>query len=126
MAPGEAVEMNGYRLEYMTARAIPAQHYGGAVARIALFENGEPRATLVPEKRMYWLEQQPSSIPAVWSTLGEDVYVILTAIEANGAATLKIRRNPLVNWVWIGGWTFVLGTALVMWPHPASRRADGP
>jgi cytochrome c-type biogenesis protein CcmF len=126
MAPGEAVEMNGYRLEYLTARAIPAQHYGGAVARIALFEDGEPRATLVPEKRMYWLEQQPSSIPAVWSTLGEDVYVILTAIEANGAATLKIRRNPLVNWVWIGGWTFVLGTALVMWPHPAPRRADTP
>jgi len=125
MAPGDAVEMNGYRLEYKTARAIPAQHYGGAVAKIALYENGEPRAMLAPEKRMYWLEQQPASIPAVWSTLGEDVYVILTAIESDGAATLKIRRNPLVNWVWIGGFTFVLGTALVMWPHPPPRRPAG-
>jgi cytochrome c-type biogenesis protein CcmF len=123
MAPGEAVELNGYRLEYRTAHAIPAQHYGGAVARIALYEDGKPLAMLAPEKRMYWLEQQPSSIPAVWSTLGEDLYVILTAIEADGAATLKIRRNPLVNWVWIGGFTFVLGTALVMWPHPERRSA---
>jgi cytochrome c-type biogenesis protein CcmF len=123
MAPGEAIEMNGYRLEYKTARAIPAQHYGGAVAKIALYEDGKPRAMLAPEKRMYWLEQQPASIPAVWSTLGEDLYVILTAIEADGAATLKIRRNPLVNWVWIGGFTFVLGTALVMWPHPEGRSA---
>ena len=121
MAPGEAVELNGYRLEYRTARALPAQHYGGAVARIALYEDGKPLAMLAPEKRMYWLEQQPSSIPAVWSTLGEDLYVILTAIEADGAATLKIRRNPLVNWVWIGGFTFVIGTVLVMWPHPERR-----
>ena len=125
MAPGEAIEMNGYRLEYKTAHAIPAQHYGGAVARIALYEDGRPIAMLAPEKRMYWLEQQPSSIPAVWSTLGEDLYVILTAIEADGAATLKIRRNPLVNWVWIGGFTFVFGTALVMWPHPERGRASG-
>ena len=92
------------------------------MARIALFEHGRPLATLVPEKRMYWLEQQPASIPAVWSTLNEDLYVILTAIEANGAATLKIRRNPLVSWVWLGGFTFVLGTALVMWPHPERGR----
>jgi cytochrome c-type biogenesis protein CcmF len=123
LSPGDAVEMNGYRLEYKTARAIPAQHFGGAVARIALYEHDRPVATLVPEKRMYWLEQQPASIPAVWSTLNEDLYVILTAIEADGAATLKIRRNPLVSWVWLGGFTFVLGTALVMWPHAERGRS---
>jgi cytochrome c-type biogenesis protein CcmF len=123
LSPGDAVEMNGYRFEYKTAHAIPAQHYGGAVARIALYEHDRPLATLVPEKRMYWLEQQPASIPAVWSAWDEDVYVILTAIEADGAATLKLRTNPLVNWVWLGGWTFVLGTALVMWPQPERGRA---
>ncbi len=124
LRPGDVVEMNGYRLEYKTARAIPAQHYGGAVARLALYEGERPLATLTPEKRMYWLEQQPASIPAVWSTLGEDLYVILTAIEADGAATLKLRRNPLVNWIWIGGFTFVFGTALVMWPHPERRSGE--
>jgi cytochrome c-type biogenesis protein CcmF len=123
LSPGDAVVMNGYRLEYRTAQAIPAQHYGGAVARIALYEHDRPVATMLPEKRMYWLEQQPASIPAVWSSLNEDLYVILTAIEADGAATLKIRRNPLVSWVWLGGFTFVLGTVLVMWPHPERGRA---
>ena len=37
--------------------------------------------------------------------------MILTAIEADGSATLKVYRNPLVNWIWIGGFIFVLGTA---------------
>jgi len=118
LAPGDAVELNGYRLEYKTARAIPAQHYGGAQARLALWDEGVPVGTMVPERRMYFLEQQPASIPSVYSTLDEDLYVVLTAVEPDGSATVKIYRNPLVNWIWLGGWTFLLGTVLVMWPHP--------
>ena len=119
---GEAIEMEPYRLEYRSAPAIEEQHYGGAEARIALFQNDEPVATMRPERRMYWLEDQPVSIPSVYSTWREDLYVVLTAIEADGSATLKLYRNPLINWIWLGGWTFVLGTILVMWPHPAQRR----
>jgi cytochrome c-type biogenesis protein CcmF len=129
--PGAEIAMNGYALRYLTAEALPAQHYGGAVARLALYRDGgpdghQPLAVMVPEKRMYWLEQQPASIPSVYSTLREDLYVILTAIESDGSATFKIYLNPLVNWIWIGGAVFVFGTLLVMWPHPArtpARRA---
>ena len=120
---GEAIEMAPYRLEYRTAPAIEEQHYGGAEARIALFEHDRPVATMRPERRMYWLEDQPVSIPSVYSTWREDLYVVLTAIESDGSATLKLYRNPLINWIWLGGWTFVFGTILVMWPHPAPRRA---
>jgi len=116
--PGDSVEMREYRLEYLTANAIPAQHFGGAKARIALYEGGAGIKTLTPEKRTYWLEQQPTSIPAIHSTLREDLYLVLTAIEPDGSATLKIYRNPLVNWLWIGGAVFVLGSLLIMWPHP--------
>jgi len=121
VSPGEAVTMNGYRLEYLTAQPLPKQHYGGAVARLALYQHDEPLAVMVPERRMYWLEQQPASIPSVYSTLREDVYVILTALEPDGSATLKIHRNPLVNFLWIGGYTFLFGAVLVLWPHPERR-----
>ena len=121
VVPGGRVGIADYELEYLTAHPLPNPHYGGAEARIRVSKRGEPLATLTPEKRMYWLEQQPSSIPAIYSTFGEDLYVILTAIEPNGSATLKVFVNPLVSWIWLGGATFVLGTALVMWPHP--RRA---
>ena len=114
-----------YRLEYLTATAIPMQHYGGAVARLALYRADEPLGVMTPEKRMYWLEQQPASIPSVYSTLREDLYITLTAIEADGSATFKIYCNPLVNWIWIGGYVFVLGSILVMWPHP-NRDAGSP
>ena len=75
---------------------------------------------------MYWLEQQPASIPSIHSTLREDLYVILTAVEPDGSATVKIYRNPLVNWIWIGGYTFVLGTLAILWPHPERPGETGP
>jgi len=122
--PGSEIHLHGYRLRYLTAEALPAQHYGGAQARIALYRDDQPLAVMLPEKRMYWLEQQPASIPSIHSTLQEDLYVILTALEADGSATLKVYRNPLVSWIWLGGAVFVLGTLAVMWPHP--NRGAGP
>jgi cytochrome c-type biogenesis protein CcmF len=124
VSPGDSLTIDDYRLHYLTAIPIPAQHYGGAQARVALYRDEEPIKMLVPEKRMYWLEQQPTSIPAIHSTLNEDLYLVLTAIEQDGSATLKVYRNPLVNWIWIGGLVLVLGSTLILWPHPARRGPD--
>ncbi|MCH8891787.1 MAG: hypothetical protein IH827_12035, partial [Myxococcales bacterium] len=120
---GDEFEIGGYRLQYLTATAIPMQHYGGAVARLALYRGEKPLGVMTPEKRMYWLEQQPASIPSIYSTLRDDLYITLTAIEADGSATFKVYRNPMVNWIWIGGCVFVLGSLAVMWPHPDRSRA---
>jgi len=117
---GESIEWGGYRLEYRTAEPIPAQHYGGATARLALYRDGDPLTMMEPERRVYWLEDQPNSIPSIYSTWREDIYVILNAIEADGSATLKIYQNPGVNWIWFGGVLFVVGCLVIMWPHPES------
>jgi len=116
--PGDSVEIRDFRLHYLTAEAIQAQHYGGARARVALYHDDEPVAVMTPEKRMYWLEQQPSSIPSIYSTWREDLYIILTALEPDGSATLKIYHNPLVNFGWAGGILFVVGCLIILWPHP--------
>jgi len=130
--PGDSTTINEFRLHYLTAEAIPAQHYGGAKARLALYRqsdqaghSGEPLAVMTPEKRLYWLEQQPNSIPSIWSSWREDLYVILTAVEPDGSGTFKIYHNPLVNWGWSGGVLFVIGCLVVLWPHP-QKDAAGP
>ncbi len=124
VSPGDSVEIRNFRLHYLTADAIPAQHYGGARARVALYQDDDPVAVMIPEKRMYWLEQQPSSIPSIYSTWREDLYVILTALEPDGSATLKIYHNPLVNFGWAGGCLFVFGCLIILWPHP-ERQTPG-
>ncbi len=116
--PGDSTSIQDFRIHYLTAEAIPAQHYGGAKARLALYRDDDPLAVMTPEKRFYWLEQQPNSIPAIYSSWREDLYVVLTAVEPDGSATVKIHHNPLVNWGWAGGGIFVLGCLIVLWPHP--------
>ena len=117
--PGRyASRSDGYELRYLTAEPITAQHYGGATARLALYRDEEPLAVMAPEKRMYWLEQQPSSIPSIYSTWVSDLYVILTAVEADGSASIKIYNNPLVNWIWAGAILFAFGGISILWPHP--------
>jgi cytochrome c-type biogenesis protein CcmF len=122
LRPGESWELGRYRLEYRQARPVRHAHYAGAVARVALYDQGEPVGILAPEKRMYFQQEQPTTIPAVSSTLREDVYVILAGLEADQSAALKVYVNPLVNWIWIGGLVFVLGNALVLWPLPERTR----
>ena len=124
--PGDWTELRDFRFHFLTADAIPAQHYGGAKARLALFRGEDPLAVMTPEKRFYWLEQQPNSIPSIYSSWREDLYVILTALEPDGSATLKIYHNPLVNWGWAGGGIFVVGCLIVMWPHPERATEAGP
>ena len=134
LRPGDSTTINDFRLHYLTAEAIPAQHYGGAKARVALYRGGDddhkgtPLAVMTPEKRQYWLEQQPNSIPAIYSSWREDLYVILTAVEPDGSGTFKIYHNPLVNWGWAGGMLFVFGCVVVLWPHPerATAGSDAP
>jgi cytochrome c-type biogenesis protein CcmF len=126
MEPGDFVEVQDYRLQYLTAEPITRQHYGGATARLALYKDGEPLAVMEPEKRIYWLEQQPSTIPSIYSTWSEDIYVILNAIEPDGSATVKIYQNPLVNWIWAGAILFAMGGVAILWPHPARPGSGRP
>ena len=31
-------------------------------------------------------------------------------------ATFKVYHNPLINWLWLGGLVFILGTLVAAWP----------
>ena len=58
------------------------------------------------------------TIPGLRSTLVDDFYVILVdwkAVSADGA-TFKVYHNPLVKWLWIGAWVFILGVVAATWP----------
>jgi cytochrome c-type biogenesis protein CcmF len=126
LQPGEQWQIGRYTLEYRQARPLRHPHYAGAVARVAVYEEGQPVGILTPEKRVYFQQEQPATMPAVSSTLREDLYVILAGLEPDQSAALKVYVNPLVNWIWIGGVVFLLGNALVLWPLPERQVREVP
>lgn len=79
--------------------------------------NGQPAGELIPTREFFVVQQQPMTIPSKRSTLADDLYVILAGWEGKGeTATFKAYINPLVNWLWIGGFIFVFGTLVAAWP----------
>ncbi len=118
LQPGETWQLNGYTVEYRQALPVSHPHYAGAVARVALHRDGKPVGILTPEKRMYFQQEQPATIPAIASSLSEDFYVIMVGLEPDQSVALKVYINPLVNWIWIGGFIFIVGNVLILWPIP--------
>jgi cytochrome c-type biogenesis protein CcmF len=112
---GERWNVGRYTLEYRQVQPTQHPHYAGAIARLALYENGQPVGILLPEKRMYFQQEQPATIPAVAASLREDFYVILAGLEPDQSIAVKVHVNPLVNWIWIGAIVFVVGNTLLLW-----------
>jgi cytochrome c-type biogenesis protein CcmF len=88
-------------------------------AILSVTHNGQPAGSLVPTREFFVVQQQPMTIPDKRSTLADDLYVILAGWEGTGqTATFKAYINPLVNWLWIGGFVFIFGTLIAAWPAP--------
>ncbi len=90
-----------------------------ARAAVSVYKDGEYVGEINPRRDFFYESQQPMTIPGVRSTLEDDFYVLLIDWQpiSTQSATFKIYHNPLVNWVWLGGFVFILGTMVAAWPE---------
>jgi cytochrome c-type biogenesis protein CcmF len=93
-------------------------------ATVTVYRDGQPAGLLHPRRDFYFATGEPMTIPGVRSTLEDDVYVLLVSWEpiASDGATFKVYVNPLINWVWAGGFIFIFGTLVAAWPDAAETR----
>lgn len=130
---GESLTLRNYTVTYQSLAQFD-YHDGRNVARAVLTveRNGQLLGELYPRRDYYYDSQQAMTIPGVRSTIEDDIYVLLVDWEpvTIQSATFRIYHNPLINWFWIGGFVFVLGTLAAAWPdrepEPARARAAAP
>ena len=119
LAQGEQLTLDRYVMTYDSLSQFDTQD-GRNVARavVTVYEDGEFVGKLYPRRDFYYASQQPMTIPGVRSTLEDDFYVLLVGWEpiAQAGATFKVYHNPLVNFVWLGGIVFIIGTLVAAWP----------
>ena len=120
LSVGERLHVGQYDLEYESLAEFQTSD-GRLVDRavINLYKEGELLQQLFPRRDFYYESQQPMNIPGLYSTVESDLYVRLVDWEPMSAqsATFKVYLNPLVNWVWMGGIVFILGTLVAAWPE---------
>lgn len=129
LAQGDALSLGPYTMRFDSLAVFDTAD-GRNVARavVSVYKNGRYAGELYPRRDYYYESQQPMTIPGLRSTMEDDFYVLLVdwqPISSTGA-TFKVYQNPLVNWLWLGGFVFIIGTMVAAWPEgeisPATAR----
>ena len=123
LKPGETFKIRGYDITYEKLVAVEATSVKTRViAQLQVERNGSHYWTARPEKEFYKGQNQPVSEVDVLSTWKEDLYMILADFREDESATIKVYVNPMVSWMWTGGWIIAFGTMISMWPDRLEQR----
>ncbi|WP_366923586.1 heme lyase CcmF/NrfE family subunit [Metallumcola ferriviriculae] len=119
---GETITIDDYAITFNGLRQRQEGENDVVYAEMPVMKDGQVIGTITPEKVFYATWEQPSTEVAIKGTLVEDLYVILATWENSGqTATFKVHVNPLMSWMWIGGYILVLGTIFAVWPGKGSQ-----
>jgi len=122
---GESLGLGKYTLRFDKLDFYPGSDGREILdATLSLYAGETPIKELHPRRDYFVVQQQPITVPGIYSTAGEDIYVLLVGWEEIGreATTFKVYQNPLINWTWIGGVMLILGTLVAAW-QPAEMAA---
>jgi cytochrome c-type biogenesis protein CcmF len=122
----QSFQARGYQLIYRDIQFQQDPHKEVVRAKIEVIRNGKPAGFLVPERHFYKNQDQPTTEVALRSFWNEDLYIIIAGWDEQGQATFKVYVNPLVSWLWWGGFIMLFGGIIVLWPsfgkEPALER----
>ena len=131
MKIGDSVAIGGYTVRYDGIHQESDDHVDSTYAIVSVWDGEGAGAVQVgevrPEKRFYKKPKQPTTEVSIWSTLGEDLYVVLGSYDPpSQLAVFQVFVNPMIAWMWIGGVVLALGTGVCMWPSYSERTATAP
>ena len=119
---GDQIQIADYTITFQGLRQEAEGTNDVVFAEMPVEKNGKHIGDIRPEKIFYKTWEQPSTEVGILGSYKEDLYVILSTWEQNGAvATFKVLVNPLVSWIWVGGYLLVLGTIFAVWPGKGSE-----
>ena len=118
---GESLQLNGYTMTYngIAPGQIAEDGRFMNISTVTVSRDGQVLASLRPRHDIYPSaeDQEPMTmnIAGAYSTLENDVYVLLAGWEGD-TATFKVFINPLINLVWWGGLILIFGTIISVGP----------
>jgi cytochrome c-type biogenesis protein CcmF len=112
VAQGESVELGAYRFRFEGTKAIEGANYSAVEGRVVVSEGGKDIVTLLPQKRTYWVQQNPMTEAAISARWNRDLFVAMGEDVGRGAWSLRMQVRPLIQFVWWGALVMMLGGVL--------------
>ena len=126
LTPGQSLTAGAYTITYQKLDMREAPSHPGVYevyADVTVARNGRELGGLEPKKLFYPNNQEPGTEVAIMGGLARDIYVILAGWDDTMAASFQVMVNPLVAWIWIGGFVLVFGTIFSLWPQARQAAA---
>jgi cytochrome c-type biogenesis protein CcmF len=120
VSKGDVLQVGAYTLKVSDLTEGDTPNYEWETAILEVAKNGKPIGTMEPTRRFFKAAQQATAIIALRSGLNEDLYINYAA-RTDNKATLQAYVFPLVEWIWIGVLTLILGTFVCLVPSKVAR-----
>ncbi|HLX32680.1 MAG TPA: cytochrome c-type biogenesis CcmF C-terminal domain-containing protein [Gaiellaceae bacterium] len=122
LRPGQSIEAAGYTLTYTGASAVKGPNYTGFRAHLTGVGHGE-RFTVDPGVNDFPIEGN-ATVASIYHdprTLG-DIFTKASLVNRKGTIDVQVLVKPLINLIWVGGFVFVFGALIAMWPDAVEQR----
>lgn len=125
---GQAEKLGKYTFRFDEINVDKTPHKEVFTSKFSIWKNDTPFSYAYPAKILYQSQipgepPQPGTEVFIKRSMIEDLYFALLSFdETQQTIFVKVVVNPLVQYIWIGGLFLILGTMIVMWPKPKSRK----
>ena len=124
LAQRESLAIGGYTLVYRSLAERQSANATEVRATLDIRRGDKDLGTVQAGKNAYTIEQQVSNEVGIRSDklTGEDLFVIAEQIDPDGSVYFRVFVKPLVNFVWLAGLVFLLGSVITLWPDRKEQR----
>ncbi|MFC0444315.1 heme lyase CcmF/NrfE family subunit [Pseudidiomarina halophila] len=128
LAPGESVEVQGYRFQFDELSQRRGPNYITDHAEFTVYSGDTKISELVSEKRFYTVQRMSMTEVGLDAGFTRDLYVALgEPLDDSDAWAIRIYIKPFIRWIWLGALLMALGGLLAMTDkrYRAFRKAGG-
>ncbi|WP_375739159.1 heme lyase CcmF/NrfE family subunit [Pseudomonas boanensis] len=112
LAPGESVELGGYRFLFEGAAHHEGPNFTSDKGTVIIYKGEQQISVLHPEKRLYTVQQSVMTEAGIDAGFTRDLYVALGEPLDAGAWAVRVHVKPFIRWIWLGGLLMGLGGVL--------------
>ena len=124
LTEGQQMRVGEYTLVYEGLEQSRTEEKQIAVTQIGVFRGNDRITTLSPQRNLHFAQQQWQSEIAIRTTPVEDLYVVTTTVDPDGAASVRAFVNPLTWWIWAGAVVMLAGMAVILTGRTPVRVAE--
>ena len=133
MGFGDKINIGPYTLVCQSYTQDDNPNFSNEWAIINVFKGNDQITTMYPERRLYKASSQPQTIPRIYATYAQDLFLVndLYVVyegrnEETGRPIIKAHLNPMVPWIWTGLIIMIFGTVTALVPNAAPIAARVP